>query len=113
MKVNTQTNDKSKRWYSILNQFNHRLEYVPGRQNAMADYLSRKDEPEDTKDKNPPKWEYVFKIQFRRFGTQTNDIESQIVIQQFQRIRDEEIESRDKKIVPEQTKELMDTKELT
>ena len=60
MKVNTQTNDKLKRWYAIINQFNHELQYVPGRQNAMADFLSRKDEPEDMV-KSPPKWEGMFK----------------------------------------------------
>uniref|UniRef100_A0A915HN09 Uncharacterized protein n=1 Tax=Romanomermis culicivorax TaxID=13658 RepID=A0A915HN09_ROMCU len=53
------------------------LEYVPNRQNVMADFLSRKDEPQETEDKNPPKWEHVFKIQFHNFGTQTNEIESQ------------------------------------
>uniref|UniRef100_A0A915KAV4 LAGLIDADG homing endonuclease n=1 Tax=Romanomermis culicivorax TaxID=13658 RepID=A0A915KAV4_ROMCU len=65
-------------------------EYVPGRQNAMTDFLTRKDEPKDAKDKNSPKWKYVFKILFCNLETQINEIESQELVQQFQSIRDEE-----------------------
>uniref|UniRef100_A0A915HN82 Uncharacterized protein n=1 Tax=Romanomermis culicivorax TaxID=13658 RepID=A0A915HN82_ROMCU len=38
-----------------LDKFNHKLEYLPGRQNVMANFLSRMEEPDEQKEKLPPK----------------------------------------------------------
>uniref|UniRef100_A0A915JJF0 Uncharacterized protein n=1 Tax=Romanomermis culicivorax TaxID=13658 RepID=A0A915JJF0_ROMCU len=44
--------------------------YVPGRQNAMADFLSRKEEPDEQKEKLPWKWELIFLKQDLKSSTE-------------------------------------------
>uniref|UniRef100_A0A915K8C3 Uncharacterized protein n=1 Tax=Romanomermis culicivorax TaxID=13658 RepID=A0A915K8C3_ROMCU len=68
----------------------------------------------------PPSGTYMYnkcssKMSLQNSGDriQTNEIEGQELVQQLQRMRDKEVEGRDKKIIHGQTKELMDIQEST
>uniref|UniRef100_A0A915ILX3 Reverse transcriptase RNase H-like domain-containing protein n=1 Tax=Romanomermis culicivorax TaxID=13658 RepID=A0A915ILX3_ROMCU len=93
MRVNTQTNDKLKRWYTFICQFNHKLEYAPGRQNAMADFLSRKEEPDEQKEKLPQKSELIFQKEESKYHSEDEIINQnhKILVNQLWRLKGNEV----------------------